>query len=103
MFARDPPAVDALARADYLRNARHPDAIAAVLRGIGTGEMTPLWDRLGELAMPVTVLAGERDAKFQAIAHRIARELPTARAEIVPGGHRLPLESPGAIARVLAM
>lgn len=103
MFARDPPAVDALARADYLRNARHPDAIAAVLRGIGTGEMAPLWERLTELTMPVSVLAGERDVKFQAIAQRIARLLPAARAEIVPGGHRLPLECPDAIARELAL
>ena len=44
MFAEDPPAVDVLAREDYRRNT--PDAIAAVLRGIGTGEMAPLWERL---------------------------------------------------------
>jgi 2-succinyl-6-hydroxy-2,4-cyclohexadiene-1-carboxylate synthase len=102
MFARDPPAVDAFARADYLRNSCHPGAIAAVLRGIGTGEMAPLWGRLAELHMPVGVLAGERDIKFHAIARRIARLLPAARAQIVPGGHRLPLESPDAIVRELA-
>jgi 2-succinyl-6-hydroxy-2,4-cyclohexadiene-1-carboxylate synthase len=99
MFAEDPPAVDALARADYRRN--RPEAIAAVLRGIGTGEMAPLWDRLPELKMPATVLAGDRDTKFRALARRMADLLPRAVARTVPGGHRLPLEDPAAVARAL--
>lgn len=99
LFASDPPAVGALARADQRRN--RPEALAAVLRGIGAGEMRPLWGRLGELAMPVTVLVGERDAKFQALARRLAEQLPDARLLVVPGGHGLPLENPAAVARAL--
>ena len=38
-----------------------PRALAAVLRGIGTGAMAPLWERLPTLTMPATVLAGARD------------------------------------------
>jgi 2-succinyl-6-hydroxy-2,4-cyclohexadiene-1-carboxylate synthase len=98
MFAEDPPAVDALAREDYRRN--RPDAIAAVLRGIGTGEMAPLWDRLHELKMPVTVLVGDRDTKFQALGRRMADLAPQAIAKMVPGGHRLPLEDPAAVVSV---
>lgn len=101
MFASDPPAVDALARTDYARNP--PAALAAVLRGIGAGEMAPLWDRLGELRKPVTVLAGDRDAKFQAIARRMVELLPDAELIVLPGGHRLPLESPAALAERLAL
>ena len=63
LFAEDPPEVGELARADQRRN--RPDELAAVLRGIGTGEMEPLWSRLGELKMPVTLLVGDRDRKFQ--------------------------------------
>ncbi len=100
MFADDPPAVDALAREDYGRN--RPDAIAAVLRGIGTGEMAPLWDRLHELKMPVTVLVGDRDMKFQALGRRMADQLPQAVMKMVPGGHRLPLENPAVVVSVLA-
>jgi 2-succinyl-6-hydroxy-2,4-cyclohexadiene-1-carboxylate synthase len=100
MFSDDPPAVDVLARDDYRRN--RPDAIAAVLRGIGTGEMTPLWDRLHELTMPVTVLVGDRDTKFQALGRRIADLMPQAIMQTVPGGHRLPLEGPAAVVSVLA-
>jgi 2-succinyl-6-hydroxy-2,4-cyclohexadiene-1-carboxylate synthase len=96
IFAKDPPPVDALAREDYRRN--RPDAIAAVLRGIGTGEMTPLWNRLRELRMPTTILAGDRDAKFQALGLRLADLMPQAVMKTVPGGHRLPLENPAAVA-----
>jgi 2-succinyl-6-hydroxy-2,4-cyclohexadiene-1-carboxylate synthase len=99
LFAEDPPDVGALAREDQRRN--DPHALAASLRGIGTGEMAPLWDRLGELSMPVVVVAGERDAKFRALGERMAGLIPGARFVVIPGGHGLPLESPGPLARVL--
>ncbi len=99
LFAEDPPEVGALAREDQRRN--RPDALAAVLRGVGTGEMQPLWERLPELPMPVTVLVGERDAKFRVLGRR-AVELPS-RAELLtaPGGHGLLLENPRAVAEAI--
>jgi len=100
LFAQDPPAVDALAREDQRRN--RPDALAAVLRGIGTGEMEPLWHRLGELRMPATVLVGARDAKFLALGGRMVELLGDGELVVVPGGHVLPLENPQAVARALA-
>jgi 2-succinyl-6-hydroxy-2,4-cyclohexadiene-1-carboxylate synthase len=99
-FAEDPPEVHAAMRAEQLRN--DPGALAAVLRGIGTGEMVPLWERLGELSIPVTVLVGERDTKFHAPGQRMAELLPNAELLIVPGGHRLPVEAPQAVACALA-
>jgi 2-succinyl-6-hydroxy-2,4-cyclohexadiene-1-carboxylate synthase len=99
VFAADPPEVHAAMRAEQRRN--DPRALAAVLRGIGTGAMTPLWDRLAELQMPVSVLVGERDVKFHALARRMIELLPMAAEAdltIVPGGHRLPLENPRAVA-----
>lgn len=99
MFARDPPEVGALARADQARN--RPDAIAAALRGIGTGEMCPLWDRLGELSMSTSVVVGRRDLKFRELGERMASLLPEASVAILPGGHRLPYEHPDLIARAI--
>jgi 2-succinyl-6-hydroxy-2,4-cyclohexadiene-1-carboxylate synthase len=99
LFAADPPEVGALARADQRRNS--PDALAAVLRGIGTGEMEPLWDRLRELKMPVSVIVGDRDVKFQAIGERIVSLLPNAELSVLAGGHGLPLENPAGLAQVL--
>ena len=96
LFTDEPPEVGALAREDHRRN--RPDALASVLRGIGSGEMAPLWDRLPELAMPVTVLVGDRDAKFRALGQRMVESLPQAELVIAPGGHGLPLENPAAVA-----
>jgi 2-succinyl-6-hydroxy-2,4-cyclohexadiene-1-carboxylate synthase len=99
LFADDPPEVGELARADQRRN--NPHALAAVLRGIGTGEMTPVWSRLRELTMPVTVVTGERDAKFRALGERMASMIPSATFVAIPGGHVLALESPKALTAVL--
>jgi len=99
LFADDPPEIGELAREDQRRN--RPHVLAAVLRGIGTGEMTPLWDRLGELTMPVTVVVGERDAKFRALGERMVALIAAAKLVVIPGGHRLALESPAAVARSL--
>ena len=73
-----------------------------MLRGIGTGSMAPLWDRLAELTMPATVVAGSDDAKFVALGERLAAAIPDAEFVVVPGaGHGLPREAPEALARVL--
>ncbi len=100
VFAADPPEVHAAMRAEQQRN--DPAALAAVLRGIGTGAMPPLWDHLAELRMRVFVLVGERDAKFHDPGRRMVKLLPDAELKIVRGGHRLPLENPRAVAEVIA-
>jgi 2-succinyl-6-hydroxy-2,4-cyclohexadiene-1-carboxylate synthase len=100
LLAGQPAAVRAAVRADRLRNA--PDGLAAALRGIGTGAMAPLWDRLGELAMPVALVAGERDAKFRAIAERMAERIRDAELPVISGaGHAAHLEAPERVAALL--
>jgi 2-succinyl-6-hydroxy-2,4-cyclohexadiene-1-carboxylate synthase len=99
LFAEDPPEVRALAREDQRRN--RPAALAAVLRGVGSGQMEPLWGSLARLTMPVTVLVGDRDAKFQTLARRMVELLPDPELIVAPGGHGLPLENPAAVARAL--
>jgi 2-succinyl-6-hydroxy-2,4-cyclohexadiene-1-carboxylate synthase len=100
LFADDPPEVGALARADQRRN--QPDALAAAMRGLGVGEMQSLWDRLPELSMPVTVLVGERDAKFLVLGRRMVELLPDGKLIVAPGGHGLPLENPWAVAQAVS-
>jgi 2-succinyl-6-hydroxy-2,4-cyclohexadiene-1-carboxylate synthase len=92
--------VRAAANADRLRNTAA--GLAAALRGLGTGVLPPLWDRLGELTMPVTLVVGERDAKFRATAERMAERLPAASIVVVPGaGHAAQLERPELVAAAL--
>ncbi len=101
LFAGQDERVAAAAHADRLRNTPH--GLAAALRGLGTGVMTPLWDRLPQLAIPVTLVVGERDAKFHAVAERMAAALPDARLEVVRGaGHAVQLERPDAVATAIA-
>jgi 2-succinyl-6-hydroxy-2,4-cyclohexadiene-1-carboxylate synthase len=100
LFAGESPAVRAAARAQRLR--QDPGGLAASLRGFGTGTLPAVWDGLGALRMPATVLAGERDAKFRALGGRLAAALPAGRVVVVPGaGHSLPLEAPEAVAAAL--
>lgn len=93
-----PPEVERAAHEDRLRST--PAGLAAALRGLGTGALPSLWDRLGELAVPVTLLAGERDGKFTAVAREMQARIPDARLEIVPGaGHAAHLEVPEPVGR----
>lgn len=92
-----PAHVVAAAREDRLRNSA--SGLAAALRGLGTGVMEPLWDRLGELAMPATFMAGERDRRFHTIALAMALLVPDGEAVVVPdAGHAAALEAPEAVA-----
>jgi 2-succinyl-6-hydroxy-2,4-cyclohexadiene-1-carboxylate synthase len=93
-------ALDA-AHADRLRST--PAGLARALRGLGTGALPSLWDRLGELSMPVTLVVGERDSKFQGVAAEMAAGIPAIEFVIVPGvGHAVHLEAPAAVARQLS-
>ena len=78
-----------------LDDRRRNDAqgLASSLRLAGTGTQQPLWDRLPALTMPVLVAAGALDAKFAALAERIAGLIPSATLAIVDGaGHTVHLE-----------
>jgi 2-succinyl-6-hydroxy-2,4-cyclohexadiene-1-carboxylate synthase len=99
LFAADPPAVRAAAAADQLRN--DPVALAGALRGLGTGAMPPVWDRLHELRMPAIVAVGARDEKFRALGRRLADRLPSGELVVLDGGHALPWENPDALAAAL--
>jgi 2-succinyl-6-hydroxy-2,4-cyclohexadiene-1-carboxylate synthase len=101
LFDGIPRGIAEQVQADRRRNT--PAGLAAALRGLGTGAMPPLWDRLGELAAPVELVVGERDEKFRAIAERMAAALPAARLHVVPGaGHAVHVEAPGAVAEIIA-
>ena len=57
--------------------------------------MPDLWPSLTTLPVPVTFVAGERDAKFAALAARAVAQAPRAALRVVPGaGHDLCLECP---------
>src|SRR5690606_30531101 len=67
------------------RLAHDPDALAAALRGLGTGSLPSLWHEIERVRMPTLLLVGERDARYRELAERMAHKLPAARVRVVPG------------------
>jgi 2-succinyl-6-hydroxy-2,4-cyclohexadiene-1-carboxylate synthase len=88
-------------RADRLRNTAA--GLATSLRLAGTGAQDNLWDRLGELTMPVLVMAGEHDVKFTEIAHHMVERIGTNASFVsVPNaGHAAHLEQPSAFLAIV--
>ncbi len=100
VLADQSASVRAAVFADRLRNTT--DGLAAALRGLGTGTLASLWDRLGEITPPVELIVGERDAKFRATAERMVEGLPDARLHLVAGaGHAVHLEDPWTVAALI--
>lgn len=94
LFAGLPPD----GRFDAERRTNTAPGLASSLRLAGTGTQAPSWDRLGDLTMPVLVVAGAEDAKFTALGRRLAESLgDNATLAVVPGaGHTTHLEAPDA-------
>jgi 2-succinyl-6-hydroxy-2,4-cyclohexadiene-1-carboxylate synthase len=79
------------------RLANDPGSLAASLRGLGTGSLPSLWERLSDLPTPTLILAGELDEKFVAIGEQMAGSMPDARLLVVrSAGHAVHLEQPEA-------
>ena len=88
-----PPQVRARTRNLKLQNT--PTALAACLRGIGTGAQPSFWNALPDLRIPVLVMAGEEDRKFTVVAERMAQRIPGAELRLIPrAGHAIHLENP---------
>jgi 2-succinyl-6-hydroxy-2,4-cyclohexadiene-1-carboxylate synthase len=96
-----PPEVATRASQDRLRNT--PAGLARALRGLGTAALPSLWERLGELTMPVSLVVGERDQKFRGTAREMAALIPQAEVVVVPdAGHAVHLEAPDRVAEVIS-
>lgn len=69
--------------------------LANSLKGMGSGTMHPLWNRLSEIKFPLTMITGEIDNKFSEIAQQIHLILPHAIHEMIPNvGHAAIWEVP---------
>lgn len=73
----------------------NPTGLANSLRGIGTGSQPSWWSELHKLSMPVLLLAGELDEKFDRIAQTMLPQIPHGRyTRISDAGHALHIEQP---------
>lgn len=80
----------------------NPRGFANSLRGMGTGTMEPLFDRLATMHWPTLLVVGALDAKYRALGQAMADAMPTADLHIVPNaGHTVHLEQPEEFARAV--
>ena len=77
--------------------------LAHSLRTSGTGAQRSRWDEVGDIDVPVLVIAGELDAKFTALGRRLAAAVPDGTFVSIEGaGHAAQTERPGAVATAIA-
>lgn len=93
--SRLPARLRAAQREGRMRN--DPRALAACLRGLGTGAQPSFWEQLSALASPALLIAGALDEKFRTLAAHMASLLPHARLAVIEdAGHAVNLEHPKA-------
>jgi len=78
--------------------------LASSLRTAGAAEQAPSWSRLETLTMPVSIVTGERDTKFNALAEQMVAAIgPNAtRLVVADVGHAVPFEAPDRFADLVA-
>ncbi|MFV0337853.1 MAG: alpha/beta fold hydrolase [Chthoniobacterales bacterium] len=90
---------DALKKLFARRREHSSEALAEVLKKWSPGRQKPLWNKLRNLKCPSLFLAGEKDAKYTALAKKMATSCPNGNYKIICGaGHMLHVEAPKSLA-----
>ena len=84
------------------RLQQNEQGLANSLRGMGTGEMPPMWDQLHTLSMPVTLITGALDTKFVDIAREMTAFIQKVRHLVINDvGHAIHVENPAEFATIV--
>jgi 2-succinyl-6-hydroxy-2,4-cyclohexadiene-1-carboxylate synthase len=93
----------ARARHRARRLAHRERFVARALETLSPGRMPVMSDRLGQIEIPVSLVAGSLDTKFAGIARSIAPLFPRAHVHIIDGaGHDPCLERPRELAALIS-
>lgn len=77
------------------RSANDPHWAAKIISELSPGRQPSLWSRLGELSLPVLLIAGELDPPYLTVTHQMAQAISRAAVKIIPeAGHNTHLEQP---------
>jgi 2-succinyl-6-hydroxy-2,4-cyclohexadiene-1-carboxylate synthase len=94
---RDPLRLKAI---KSIRSTTDPHWAAKIVSQLSPGRQPSLWPRLGDLSLPVLLVAGELDAPYRAVTNRMAQKISHATIEIIPdAGHNTHLEQPEQFSR----
>ena len=79
-----------------------PHGLAACLRALGGGASEPMWNRLGELRMPVLLLSGSADVRYMRIMEEMSKLIPDHRRDVVlRAGHAVHRERQQVVAQMI--
>lgn len=81
-------------RYKQIQHEQDPDALAASLRGFGTGYMTPANEHNKNYSGPALLLAGSNDQKYIDISKNLKELFGKAEIRILTAGHRVHLDNP---------
>jgi 2-succinyl-6-hydroxy-2,4-cyclohexadiene-1-carboxylate synthase len=80
------------------RHALAPGYVAHCLRVLGAGTMPSMWNELRDLAMPVALVTGHLDVKYERIAEQMLERIPGDVVRVsFECGHAVPLEQPAVL------
>lgn len=79
---------------NMMQREQTPEAIAASLRGFGTGNMSPCCDELPSLKRPVLLIAGTHDEKYRQLNRSLVDLFPRGRFLSIKAGHRVHVDNP---------
>jgi 2-succinyl-6-hydroxy-2,4-cyclohexadiene-1-carboxylate synthase len=86
------------------RTGSSAEGLAGALVELGQGTMPWLGPRIRDIVAPATFVAGTEDARYAAVARRMARTAPRGRVWMVPDcGHAVVGEDPRAVAAAVAL
>jgi pimeloyl-ACP methyl ester carboxylesterase len=76
--------------------------LANSLRGMGAGQQRPLWASLPELDLPVSLIVGQNDSRYCAIAQRMHTLLPRGDVTVIAeAGHTAHMDQPGVFVKAV--
>lgn len=82
--------------------AQNPMTIAASLRGFGAGMMPPVCDKISEIDLPLTLIAGELDQKYVNRMSEIQKSNDRSDFHIIKdAGHRIHADQPEKFVEIL--
>jgi 2-succinyl-6-hydroxy-2,4-cyclohexadiene-1-carboxylate synthase len=77
-----------------IQSEQSPAAVAASLNGFGSGAMTPACNDLKQMEIPVLLIAGSADERYQRINRYLENQFPNATFQSIKAGHRVHLDNP---------
>jgi 2-succinyl-6-hydroxy-2,4-cyclohexadiene-1-carboxylate synthase len=84
------------------RSQNRPQELAQVLRKLGTGSQSSLWEELSHIQLPIHLIVGALDSKFISINQKILSHCQNATLSVVPDcGHAVHFEQPQVFAELL--